>query len=97
MYESLDSDNNHITTIEGLNNNLKLNVLSLAYNRIQKVENIAHLKELKRLSLECNQLKKSSAEYMATYDWKQLESLAISCKQTMTQSMKKTLTTTKTA
>lgn len=43
--------NNHIKVIEGLNSNIKLNVLSLAYNKIEKVENIGHLKDLKRLSL----------------------------------------------
>ena len=41
MYSFTDSDNNNIKQIEGLNNNLKLNVLSLgtylstsAYNKI---------------------------------------------------------------
>ena len=34
MYLTVHADNNHIKTIEGLNNNIKLNVLSLAYNRI---------------------------------------------------------------
>jgi hypothetical protein len=51
MYITLKSDNNHIRVIEGLNSNIKLNVLSLAYNRIEKAENLGHLKELKRLSL----------------------------------------------
>ena len=72
MYSLCHTDNNHIKTIEGLNNNIKLNVLSLAYNRIEKVENIGHLKELKRLSLECNKIKKNSADYMSNYDWKSL-------------------------
>lgn len=51
MYRSPHADNNHIRIIEGLATNLKLNVLSLAYNRIEKAENLAHLKELKRLCL----------------------------------------------
>ena len=37
MYLSTDIDNNNIKQIEGLNNNLKLNVLSLAYNKIEKI------------------------------------------------------------
>lgn len=51
LYASLHADNNHIRIIEGLATNIKLNVLSLAYNRIEKVANLAHLKELKRLCL----------------------------------------------
>ena len=73
-----NTDNNNIKQIEGLNNNLKLNVLSLAYNKIEKVENISQLKELKRFSIECNKLTRSSAEFMLLYDWKCLESLTIS-------------------
>ena len=44
MYPLKHSDNNHIRIIEGLGSNTKLNVLSLAYNRIEKAENLAHLK-----------------------------------------------------
>ena len=58
MYFRTDLDNNNIKQIEGLTNNLKLNVLSLgiylidlAYNKIEKVQNIGHLKELKRFSI----------------------------------------------
>ena len=85
MYFVTDLDNNNIKQIQGLTNNLKLNVLSLgnylsslAYNKIEKVENIGHLKELKRFSIECNKLMKSSAQFMLLYDWKTLESLTIS-------------------
>lgn len=46
-----DADNNQIRVIEGLSKNRKLSVLSLGYNRIEKIENIGHLKELKRLSV----------------------------------------------
>lgn len=78
MYLSTDIDNNNIKQIEGLNNNLKLNVLSLAYNKIEKIQNISHLKELKRFSIECNKIQKNSAEFMLLYDWKTLQSLTIS-------------------
>ena len=44
MYFIKHADNNHIKIIEGLGSNVKLNVLSLAYNRIEKAENLAHLK-----------------------------------------------------
>lgn len=52
---------------------------NLAYNRIEKIENVGHLKELKRFSIgkfdsyaECNKIGRSSAEYMMLYDWKNL-------------------------
>ena len=44
VYFIKHADNNHIRIIEGLGSNVKLNVLSLAYNRIEKAENLAHLK-----------------------------------------------------
>ena len=37
--------------MEGLSKNHKLNVLSLGYNKIEKIENVGHLKELKRLAV----------------------------------------------
>lgn len=44
--EQLYMSHNGINTLEGLDNNIKLQTLDLACNRIDKIQNISHLSKL---------------------------------------------------
>lgn len=56
---------NGIEQIEGLENNTKLETLDLAKNRIKKIENVSHLKDMTEFWINDNQVG----------DWKCLDNL----------------------
>lgn len=52
--EQLYLSDNGIVVLEGLDNNKKLNTLDLASNRLENIQNIAHLNDLQEFWVKFN-------------------------------------------